>query len=93
MTTARSPLRVLKAQADKIAQALKATERGQTPFTKDPEGKIAAALKTDRIVFAVAMDDKILKITMTWATIKETSEVGIAEYILKQMRELRDATH
>jgi hypothetical protein len=29
---------------------------------------------------------------MPWVTIRETNEVGIAEYILKHMRESREAT-
>jgi hypothetical protein len=92
MTTARSPLRVLKAQADKIAMALKAAERGETIAT-DPAGKIAAARTRESVTFAVVMDDKVLKIELPWATVRETSEVGIAEYILKQMREARDVQH
>jgi hypothetical protein len=55
MTTARSPLRVLTQQANKIAALLKAVERGDKTMD-DPSGKIAAALKTDRVTFAVVMD-------------------------------------
>ena len=42
------------------------------------------------MMFAVAMDDKIFKIEMGWKTIQESSEAGLAEYIVKQMREARD---
>lgn len=49
MTTSRSPLSALKAQADKVAKILKAIE-------------------------------------MAWGTVRATSEAGIAEWILKQMR-------
>lgn len=89
MTTAQSPLRVLKAQAEKIAATLKAVERGEN-IAADPGGRIAAARGKESVLFAVVMDDKIIKIDMPWATIHATSEVGIAEYILKQMREVRD---
>jgi hypothetical protein len=89
MTAAHSPLRVLKAQADNIAKTLKAIERGEMVAT-DPAGKIDASRAKGSISFAVAMDDRILKIEMPWATICDTSEVGIAEYILKQMRGVRD---
>ena len=92
MTTAQSPLRILKAQADNIAKIVKAVERGENPM-EDRGGKIAAARTRDSVKFGVVMDDKVLTIDMTWATIRETSEVGIAEYILKQMREARDVTH
>jgi hypothetical protein len=88
MTTARSPLPVLKAQADKIAAQLKVASEGKS-IAHDPAGKIAAALAKESITFAVAMDDKILKIEMPWATIRETSEAGIAEFILDRMREER----
>lgn len=91
MTTAHSPLHLLKAQADTIAAALKAAERGEK-IARDPGGKIAAARAQDSVTFAVVMDDKILKIEMPWATIRTTSEMGIAAYILKQIRGTRDTT-
>lgn len=92
MTTSKSPLRVLKAQADTIAKTVKAVERGETPM-EDRGGKIAASRTRDSVKFGVVMDDKILTIEMTWATIRETSEAGISEYVLKQMREQRDVAH
>ena len=92
MTTSHSPLRVLKAQADHIAKTVKAVERGENPI-EDRGGKIAVALTKDSVKFGVVMDDKVITIEMTWATIRETSEAGISEFILKQMREARDAVH
>lgn len=89
MTTARSPLSRLKKQADRIAMALKAAERGET-IANDPGGKIAAARAGDSIKFVVAMDDKLLSIEMTWATIRATSEAGLSEYIVGHMRESRE---
>lgn len=90
MTTSHSPLRVLKAQANKIAATIKAVERGDAG-AYDPGGKIAAARTRESVTFGVVMDDKTLKIEMPWAKIRETSESGIAEYILKQMRGARNA--
>ncbi len=93
MTTKNSPLSALKAQADKIAAELKRVERGDATAI-DVAGKLGAARQRDWITFAVAMDDKIMKINMTWATIRATSEAGIAEYILDRMREARNpVTH
>lgn len=92
MTTARSPLRVLKAQADNMAVLLKAAERGEK-IANDIGGKIAAARQRNAVKFAVVMDDKVLSIDMTWAAIRDTSEAGISEFILKQMRESRDVQH
>jgi hypothetical protein len=92
VTTARSPLRVLRAQADGIAATLKAVERGDkiaSPFAE----KVAAARAQGNLTFAVAMDDKIIKIEMPWATIRATSEVGIAEYIFDLMRDSRETPH
>lgn len=88
MTTAHSPLRVLKAQADKIAATLKAAERGETIDARFAE-KIAAARGKDIFKVGIVMDDKVITIEMPWATISATSEVGLAEYILNQMREAR----
>ena len=85
MTTAHSPLRVLKAQAEHIAKLVKAIERGENPV-EDRGGKLAAARGRESVTFGVVMDDKFIKIEMPWSTIRETSEVGIAEFILKQMR-------
>lgn len=92
MTTAQSPLRVLKAQADNIAKVVKAVERGENPI-EDRGGKFAAARNKNSVIFGVVMDDKVLKIDMPWTVIRETSEVGLAEYILNQMREARDVQH
>lgn len=92
MTTSHSPLRVLKAQADMIAKTIKAVERGENPV-EDRGGKIAAARHKPGIKVGVVMDDKVLIVEMTWATIRESSEVGLAEYILKHMRDSREIAH
>lgn len=91
MTTAHSPLRVLKQQSDRMAMMLKAAERGE-PIPGD-NGKLAAARSKDSIKFVVAMDDKFISIDMPWATIRETSECGLSEYILNQMREARNTVN
>lgn len=89
MTTSHSPLRVLKAQADKIATMIKAAERGEAIDVQFAE-KITAARKTGNFIIGVIMDDKVIKLTLTWSTIHDSSEAGLAEYILKQMRGSRD---
>lgn len=86
MTTKHSPLRVLKAQADKIAQTLKAAERGEKIDVHFAE-KIEAAREKESFKAGIVMDDKIIIIEMPWTTIRGTSEAGLAEYILDQMRE------
>lgn len=85
MTTAYSPLHVLKAQADKIAATIKAAERGEKIDVRFAE-KIEAARGKESVTFGVVMDDKIITVEMPWVLIRETSEAGIAEYILDQMR-------
>jgi hypothetical protein len=92
MTTARSPLRILRTQAHEIAARLKRIADGHND-TPDPLGKLDAARTRDSITFGVVMDDKLLQIEMQWAVIRETSAAGIAEFILNQMRETRDAKH
>lgn len=92
MTTSQSPLRVLKAQADKIAKTLKAAERGEA-VADDPAGKIAASLARGFVKLAVAMDDKIVTIEMPWSKVRETSEAGMSEYVLDLMRGSRAARH
>lgn len=92
MTTAQSPLRLLKGQADKIAQMIKAAERGEKIDVKFAE-KIEAARATDGIKIAVVMDDKVISLELPWFTIRNSSEGGLAEYILDKMRETRDTRH
>jgi hypothetical protein len=89
VTTARSPLSQLKAQADKIAAMLKAAERGEKIDVRFAE-KIEAARAKDTFKMAIVMDDKIVTIEMPWTTIRSTNETGLAEYILNQMQEARD---
>lgn len=89
MTTKHSPLSQLKSQADNIAKMLKAFERGEKIEVRFAE-KLEAARNKESFTFAVVMDDKIIKIDMPWTTIRATSEVGISEYILDQMRENRE---
>ena len=90
MTTKHSPLRTLKAQANKIAATLKAAERGEEIDVRFAE-RIEAARGQKTFKVGIVMDDKIITINMPWATINSTSETGLAEYILKHMREARDA--
>lgn len=95
MTTSQSPISALRKQANRIAVMLKQAEAGTLDYDpkKDPAGKIAAARKTDRIKATLVMDDKFLVIEITWATIRSTTEHGLAEYILKHMRGNRDTAH
>lgn len=92
MTTSRSPLSQLKAQADKIAATLKAAERGGKIDVRFAE-KVEAARTKESFKMGIVMDDKIITIEMPWATIRSTNEAGIADYILNQMREARDAVN
>ena len=92
MSTAHSPLRKLKLEADRCAAKLKALERGE-PVNGDPLGKVAAALARPSITFGVVMDDKVLKIEMPWASIREHSEASLSAFILRHMRGAREAVH
>lgn len=92
MTTSQSPLRALKTQADNIAALLKAYERGDKINVQFAE-KLEAARAKPSVTFGVVMDDKFIKIEMPWAVLRATSEVGLAEYILKQMRDSRESAH
>lgn len=92
MTTKHSPLSALKAQADKIAATLKAAERGDKIDARFAE-KIAEARTKASFKTGIVMDDKVIIVEMPWTTIRETTEAGLAEYILGQMREARDAVN
>lgn len=89
MTTSRSPLRVLKGQADVIAKKLKAVSRGEK-VDNDPGGKIAASLARGSVKFGVVMDDKVITVEASRETVKQYSEVALSEFLLRQMRGARE---
>lgn len=90
MTTRHSPLKALKTQADKIASTLKAAERGEKIAAVFAEKINAARANEDSFKVGIVMDDKVIVVTLPWATIRETSEAGLSEYIVRQMRETRE---
>jgi hypothetical protein len=85
MTTKDSPLHVLKGQADKIAAALKAAERGDKIDVRFAE-KIAAARGRESFKAGIVMDDKIITVEIPWATVRGTSEAELSEYIVGLMK-------
>lgn len=92
MTTKHSPLSRLKRQAEQIAMILKKAERGE-PVPGQFAEKVAAARNQSTFKTAIIMDDKIITLEIAWETIRETDEVALVEYIVRQMREVRDAVH
>lgn len=91
MTTKHSPLSVLTGQALKMAQTLKAAERGELggKFAE----RIEAARRGETLKVGVVMDDKVITLTMPWSAIAGTSEAGLTEYILRLMQEKREVAH
>lgn len=92
MTTRHSPLRALRAQADKIAATLKAAERGDKIDARFAE-KIHAARANGSLKVGIVMDDKVIALEISWPTIRDTTEVGLSEYILRLMTEAPDAAN
>lgn len=92
MSTSHSPLRKSRLKAERCAAHLKALERGD-PINNDPLGKVAAARERESITVGLIMDDKVLKIEMSWTTIREHSEASLSEWILRHMRGSRDVAH
>jgi len=90
MTIKHSPLRKLKAQADKIAAVLKAAERGEKVESVFA-AKIAEARQKPSFKAGIVMDDKIITIELPWTTVAATTEGELSEFIVRQMRELRHA--
>jgi hypothetical protein len=88
LTTKHSPIGALRKQSDRIAAMLKRFERGETDG--DVGGKIAASRNRPTVTFMVAMDDKAIKIEMSWALIEQSTEHEISEWVLKQMRETQE---
>ena len=72
MTTSLSPIVDLQRQARIIAGTLK--QRAELDQAKPT------------VAFGIAMDDKVFRIEMAWAKIRETEEAALAEFVLKHMR-------
>ena len=85
MTTSKSPLSQLRAQADQIATMLKDAERGIVPKVAHAE-KIMAARATPTVKVGIIMDDKVLAPEIPWETIKSMSQPELARWIVRQMR-------
>lgn len=83
MTTAQSPIGKIRKQATKIARTLKAA-------LTDPHPRFDAARKNPGFKAGIVMDDKVITLNVPWETIRETSEVALTEWIIKQMREIKD---
>lgn len=86
MVSKNSPFAELKVRADRIASQLKALERGDTKGIHDPRNALAKAKAAGHIVFAVVMDDKVIKVKMPWEVIRDTDEAGISQWILDYMQ-------
>lgn len=92
MTTKKSPLRVLKHQADKIASIICAAERGD-PIDAQFAKKLQEARASESVSVGIVMDDKIVKLDLPWSVIRHSGQDGLSEYILAQMCEARQALH
>lgn len=90
MTTAKSPLRTLEAQAKKIASIMKAAERGEKIDVRFAH-KLAEARDKPSVKIGIFMDDKIVTIELPWTTIREENEAGLSDFIVDQMRKSPDA--
>jgi hypothetical protein len=80
MSTSKSPIKKLRAEARRMARLLKRAERGK------PARGFENARDKDPFKFAIAMDDKVLTIEMPWSKVAETSEAGLVEFIVNHMR-------
>lgn len=88
MSTKDTPLRVLKAKADKMASILKKIERGEKVDVQFPQ-RIEEAKKRETFKTGIIMDDKVVTIELSWTKIRETSEPALSDFIVKLMRETR----
>ena len=86
MTTKNSPEHILRVQANKIADTLKNAERGRYPNVMFKQ-KLMEARSKPEVEVGVVMDDKIIRLSIPWATIRETSKEGLVEYIVGLMQE------
>lgn len=87
MTSKNSPVAQLQAQANKIAETIKRTERGEITSPG-----IQASFQRGYINCGVAMDDGILSLVLPWSLIRETDETALAALIVAQMQGSKAAT-
>lgn len=80
MSTSNSPIEKLRAEAERISIRLKEMETGE-----NLHGLSHLRLK-DPMTMGIIQDDKVIKITIAWKTIKETTEEALTEYILGLMQ-------
>lgn len=93
MSTTRTPLRVLQAEANKIAAQLKAIDRGERVSGPYAE-KVEAARGNPALMFGIVMDDKVIQVEMPWSKLRETSEAALSAWLLRYMKGTRaDAVH
>jgi hypothetical protein len=88
MTTKSSPPHMLRRQAETVAETLKKAERGDK-FDAKYTARIAEARERGSFSVGIVMDDKVIKLDISWATIHETTEAALVEYILDLMRETK----
>jgi len=88
MTTKDSPPEQVKSQTDRIARVLKRAEKGYKIDVQFAE-KIREARKKDSFTVGIVMDDKVLKVDISWTTIRETQESDLSDWICNQMREIK----
>lgn len=79
MTTASSPVTILRAQARRAALALKTAERTGV-------GVKAGDREKPEVKFAVVMDDKTMVIEMPWTMIKELTVEELTTFIVREMQ-------
>lgn len=81
MTTKNSPDRDLRAQANKIACALKDQD--------GPEMARARARSGSTTRVGIVMDDKTIIVEIPWSVIRSTDTEAFAEYVFDLMKETR----
>jgi hypothetical protein len=82
----------LRQEAHKIASKLKAAANGEK-IASDPLGKIEASKARGYLDFAIAMDDKILKIQIPWTTINDLALPLLCDFIYDQMSEAKNVAN
>jgi hypothetical protein len=90
VTTSQSPIAQLRGQAENIAGVLKRAEAGAPNGPTDPAHKFSAARCKPSVTVGIVQDDKLIRIEFPWSQIHDTTEAGIAEFILDYMRGVRD---
>lgn len=89
MSTSRSPLRQLQAEANRIAAMIKRWERRDFQGVEDPARKLEKAFAAGRLKVGIVQDDKVTTLEIDIDVLRNHSEASLSAVVLRHMQGAR----